>query len=187
VFDQLGSSRLFNKRGKPVMNRLTSISIALSLILLSSSSGYAAQRIAVLNFELNDITSLPNTVAEQQRTASIAPLLSKALSQTAEYQIVPIDAGLQKSANASFGYLFRFHDVAAQLGRQFGVDWIIVSQHSKPSFLESYLITHLIQVKTQTLAARYDIALKGNHEKVTRHAVNKLADKIHESINKQGD
>lgn len=159
------------------MTRLTRIAFLLSLIQLSSSAD-AAQRIAILNFELNDITSLPDTPAELQRTASMAPLLVQALSQTGDYEIVAVDANTQKAANAGFGYLFRFHDQAAQLGQQLGADWIIVSQHSKPSFLESYLIAHLIRVKTQTLAARYDIALKGNHQKVTQHGVNRLADNI---------
>lgn len=165
------------------MNRLTRIVFLLSLIQLSSSA-YAAQRIAVLNFELNDITSLPDTPAELQRTASMAPLLVQALSQTGDYEIVAVDANTQKAANAGFGYLFRFHDQAAQLGQQLGADWIIVSQHSKPSFLYSYLITHLIRVKTQTLAARYDIELKGNHQKVTQHGVNRLADNIRLSIDR---
>jgi hypothetical protein len=168
------------------MNRLISVTIVLSLILLASNSGHAAQRVAILDFELNDITSLPNTPAEFQRTASMAPLLIKALSLTSDYEIIAIDADIQHSANAGFGYLFRFHDVAAHLGQQLGVDWIIVSQHSKPSFLYSYLITHLIQVKTRTLVGRYDIELKGNHEKVTQHGINRLADKIREDIKKQG-
>ena len=167
------------------MSRLTRF-IVPWLILLSSPSSYAAQRIAILNFELNDITSLPNTSAEQQRTASMAPLLINALSQTGEYEIVAIDAEVQKSANAGFGYLFRFHDVAAQLGQQLGVDWIIVSQHSKPSFLYSYLIAHLIRVKTQTLVKRYDIELKGSHTKVTEHGINRLANKIRAEIKKSG-
>jgi hypothetical protein len=167
------------------MKRLTRIAIVLLLVLLSGSA-YAAQRIAVLNFELNDITSLPNTPAELQRTASMGPLLIRALSRAGDYEIVAVDADTQKSANAGIGYLFRFHDLAAQLGHQLGVDWIIVSQHSKPSFLYSYLMAHLIRVKTQTLSASFDIELKGNHEKVSQRGINRLADKIGEAIERQG-
>ena len=167
------------------MTRLTRF-VLLWLILLSSHSSYASQRIAILDFELNDITSLPNIPAEQQRTASMAPLLINALSQTGEYEIVAVDADVHKSANAGFGYLFRFHDVAAQLGQQLGVDWIIVSQHSKPSFLYSYLIGHLIRVKTQALVGRYDIELKGNHATVTEHGINRLANKISADIKESG-
>jgi len=165
------------------MNRLTS-TLSLFIVLLLSNAAHAAQRIAILNFELNDITSLPNTPQEQQRTASIQPLLEQAISNVGDYEIIHINAEAQASANSSFGYLFRFNDLAAKLGEQFGADWIIVGQHSKPSFLFSYLMVHLINVKTQTLTARYDVELKGTHEKVTNRGVSSLANKIHASINK---
>jgi len=165
------------------MNRLTSTGIILSIMLLSSNAE-AAPRIAILNFELNDITSLPNTPQEQLRTASMQPLLEQVLSQSGEYEIVHINHEAQLAANSSFGYLFRFNDLAARFGEQQGADWIVVSQHSKPSFLFSYLMAHLINVKTQTLAASYAIELKGNHEKVTHRGVNSLAKKINTLIEK---
>ena len=142
------------------------------------SNANAAPRIAILNFELNDITSLPNTPQEQLRTASIRPLLEQALEQTGDFEIIPITPEDQLAANSSFGYLFRFNDLAAKLGKQYGADWIVVSQHSKPSFLFSYLMSQVINVKTKTLVARYDIELKGNHEKVTHRGVKLLAGKI---------
>lgn len=162
------------------INKLIFLVLVFSALLTGAAN--AATRIAVLDFELNDITSLPNTPAERQRTASMAPLLTKALSQINGYEIVPIDSDMQKAANSSFGYLFRFHEVAAQLGRQLGADWIIVSQHTKPSFLFSYLWVYLIDVKKQTTIARYDIELKGNHEKVTQRGIDSLARKIQAAV-----
>lgn len=167
------------------INKLSFLVLVFSALLTGAAS--AATRIAVLDFELNDITSLPNTPAELQRTASMAPLLSKALNQIDGYEIVPVEAGMQKAANDSFGYLFRFHDVAAQLGGQLGADWIIVSQHSKPSFLFSYLWVYLIDVNKQTAIARYDIELKGSHEKVTQRAIESLAKKIQAAVSNRND
>ncbi|MDO9162172.1 MAG: DUF2380 domain-containing protein [Methylococcaceae bacterium] len=166
------------------MNRLTATLIIIIITLFSSSAVNAVQRIAVLNFELNDITSLPNTPQEQLRTASIGPLLEQALSQDGNCEIIQINVADQIAANSSFGYLFRFNDLAAKLGAQVGADWIVVGQHSKPSFLFSYLMAHLINVKTQTLAANFAIELKGNHEKVTKRGVRALATKIDASINR---
>lgn len=152
------------------------------LLICVASAGVAAPRIAVLDFELNDITSLPNTPAELQRTSTMAPLLIETLNNIVHYQTVNVPVELQKSANGGFGYLFRHPDEAAKLGQQQHADWIVLSQHSKPSFLFSYLWVYLVDVKTRTTLARYDIELKGSHEKVTQHAIASLAKKIQQTI-----
>ncbi len=166
------------------MKMLNRILVVLIINLLLGSA-YAGTRIAILSFELNDITSLPNTPQEVLRTASIGPLLEQAINTMGDYGIIHIKLDDQQAANSSFGYLFHFSDIAAQLGEQHGADWIVVSQHSKPSFLFSYLIAHVINVKTQRLVASYDIELKGNHEKVTQRAVKALANKIHTFLERQ--
>ena len=155
--------------------------IIISLIIFFSggcASANAGIKIAILDFELNDLTFLPYTQAELIRTGSIKPLLEKAISQHNDYQIIHISQEAQKSANAGFGYLFHFHDEAAKLGKKFGADWVIVGQHSKPSFLESSLITDVINVIKANAFAELVVDLKGNHEKVTERAVMKLSEKI---------
>ncbi len=138
----------------------------------------AQTRIAILDFELHDITSLPNTVQEKLRTASIKPLLEHALLSQGDYQIIHIPPQAQLQANASFGYLYRFNDLAVKLGERYVTDWIVVGQHSKPSFLFSYLLAHVIPVKPQAKSTDFAIELKGNHERVTQRGVDALARKI---------
>ena len=152
--------------------------------ILLSPCGHSAQRLAILDFEANDLTSLPNTPAEVTRTGSIRPLLEQALSQGSDIEIVKIAPERQAEANAGFGYLFRYADQAAKLGRAAGADWVLVGQHSKPSFLFSYLIGDLVNVNTETAAFRFDIELKGNHRKVTERGVAALADKIKQALAK---
>ena len=164
------------------MHSVNRLKWLLMLNLLISGAATASPRIGVLDFELNDITSLPNTPAEQLRTAGFGPLLIEALNKTGAYQAEPVDSHSQKTANAGFGYLFRHLDAAAELGQQLGVDWLLVSQHSKPSFLYSQLWVYLIEVKSQKTIARYDIELKGSHEKVTQHSIAALSRKIVGSI-----
>ena len=156
--------------------------LAIMLLVCCASTSVAAPRIAVLDFELNDITSLPNVPSELQRTASMAPLLLDALKRTGDYQTIPIPMAVQKSANGGFGYLFRFPEEAAKLGEQQHADWLVVSQHSKPSFLFSQLWVCLIDVKGKTAVDSYIIELKGNHEKVTVRSIGTLAKKIQASI-----
>lgn len=148
------------------------------LLFMAAVSVAAKPRIAVLDVELNDATLQANTPREQQRTASMRHLLERALAQTGGYEIVSINAADQAAANAGFGYLFAHDDAAAELGRRFGADWVLVGQHGKPSFLYSDLMVHLIDVKNRSLAASYSVELKGNHGEVTQRAVDKLAAKF---------
>lgn len=152
--------------------------ILLTLVLTFGNTLLASPKIAILNFELNDITSLSNIPDEIIRTAAIKPFFETALSLTGDFQFIQISEPEYQLANPGLGYLFKFHDIAAKLGSQFGADWIIVSQHSKPSFLFSYLRVRVVNVKTGKLIARYEIELKGNHEKVTQRGVKKLAKQI---------
>ena len=160
------------------------------LIIISiciNQSALAQQKIVVLDFELNDITSLPNIPAEITRTAGLSGLLKSALQANGEYQLIEIDAASQRRANASFGYLFNHREIAAKLAESYGADWVLVSQHSKPSFLFSQMWTYLVKVDQQQAVARYDVELKGNHQLVSQHAVNNLAGKIMQDINKYKD
>jgi hypothetical protein len=172
------------KMMKLISARLIPIWVMLSMGLVFSGAAHASVRIAVLNFELNDITSMPDTPDELVRTATFKPLLEQAISQAGDYEIIHINIDEQAAANAGFGYLFKFHDDAAALARQWNADWVVVGQHSKPSFLFSYLMAYLINVKKPNLLERYDIELKGTHEKVTRRGIDALAKKIHAAINR---
>ncbi len=116
------------------------------------------------------------------RTASFKALLEAALKASGKSEIIPIKHEAVISENADLGYLMRFHDVAAKLGKSFGADWVILGQHSKDSFLYSDVLIQLVNVKTQTLAARYTIELKGNHAAVSKHAMDTLAAKIQATL-----
>jgi len=154
------------------------IGLILLVYLAFSYPVNAAPRIAVLNFELVDDTLLPNAPEELTRTASMKPLLEQAISKLGDYEIVQISANDQNAATAGVGYLLNFNDVAAKLGKQSGADWLVVGQHSKHSFLYSYLMVHLVNVKTQSLAGDFSTELKGTNPKVTQRGINWLAKKL---------
>jgi Protein of unknown function (DUF2380) len=156
--------------------------IAFSLLLLLHSNVQANQRVAVLDIELNDYSALPKTPAELARTTSFKPLLETALKAGSDIAIMPIKSEAVALENGGFGYLLRFHEVVAKLGKSFGADWVVLGQHSKDSFLYSDLLIQLVNVKTGTLAARYTLELKGNNADVTQHAMDALALKIEATL-----
>lgn len=152
--------------------------------LAVSHTVWANEKIAVLDFELNDLTELPNTPAELKRTASFKPLLEQNLTQIGDYEIVSINPQAQKTANGGVEYLLQHDDSSAALGQQFNADWIIVTKHRKPSFLYSHLIVHVIQVKTGQRLGNLMVELKGTDEKVSLKSVAALAKQIHQLINR---
>lgn len=161
----------------------------LILLLMAISTGGAVAediRIAILDFELNDLTLnlTPNPVnpEEVERTASIKALLQDALNAKGGYRIVDIPLETQGKANAGHGYLFDHHDVAAELGKNFGADWIVVGRIHKASFLFVYFKAHVINTATQRLVADLTTEVKGQQRKITPKGVVRLAEQIDEAI-----
>ena len=144
-------------------------------------SVYAETKIAILDFELKDLTLAPRIPAEIKRTASIKPLLEAEL-KSADYVIIDINPTSQELANSGVGYLFDHHDVAANLGKQFGADYILVGRLHKPSFLFAYLMGHLIRVSDAKLIGNYISEAKGPNKKLTTKTVESLAVKIDKTL-----
>ena len=109
------------------------------LLCFANTSVLAATKIAILDFELKDLTLAPRIPSELERTASIKPLLETELER-AGYTVVNIDLASQQNADAGIGYLFDHHDIAAKLGKKFNADYVLVGRLHKPSFLFAYLI-----------------------------------------------
>ena len=161
--------------------KLYSVIFAL-LLCLGCTSVTAETRIAVLDFELKDLTLAPGIPAEIERTASVKPILENELKNSG-YTIVSIPQVAQLSATSGTGYLFDHHDVAAQLADKYGVDYVIVGRLHKPSFLFVYLMAHVIDVSNGKLIGNYVSEVKGGEKKLTRKGVESLAVKINDKLN----
>ncbi len=155
----------------------------LGLVVLGfiSFSLPAETKIAILAFELKDMTLAPRIPAEIKRTASIKPLLEAELKK-ADYTIIDINLESQKYANAGVGYLFDHDDVAADLAKRFGADYVLVGRLHKPSFLFSYLMGHLIRVSDGKLIGNYISEAKGPNIKLTIKTVESLTVKIDKTL-----
>lgn len=150
-------------------------------LILAGAEASEKTRIAVLDFELKDLTLAPGIPAEIARTASIKPLLEQELKKSG-YEIVDIASDDQRRADAGVGYLFDHHDSAANLARNYGADYIIVGRLHKPSFLFIYLMAHLIDVKKTKLVGDYLSEVKGGEKKLTLKGVESLVVKINHTL-----
>ena len=164
------------KKNVHIRNLISSV-----ILCLISGGVFAETRIAILDFELKDLTLAPRIPAEIKRTASIKPLLETELKKAA-YVIIDITPESQKLADGGVGYLFDHHDVAAQLGKQFGADYVLVGRLHKPSFLFAYMMGHLVRVSDGKLIGNYISEAKGPNKKLTIKTVESLAVKIDKTL-----
>lgn len=148
--------------------------VFLSAIALHAN---AVPRVAVLDFELKDMTMAPGVPAEIKRTASIKPLLEGEL-RSAGYEVVVIPIEAQKKADSGVGYLFDHGDVAAQLGQKYDADYVLVGRLHKPSFLFAYLMGNLVRVADGKWVGKFIAESKGPNAELTIKAVESLMVKI---------
>ncbi|GAB6139728.1 hypothetical protein JCM14076_04570 [Methylosoma difficile] len=147
------------------------------ILCFCQANAFAVPRIAVLDFELRDLTLLPETPAELARTASVQPLLEAELKK-AGFEMVAVDKALQQQSTSGFGYLLDHNDAAAELGKRLGADYVLVGRLHKPSFLFVYLMAHLVDVHNARLVGDYLSEIKGGEKKLTQKGVESLSVKI---------
>jgi hypothetical protein len=159
------------------------LSVIASIFLAASAQAAPGDRIAVLEFELNDLTLDPGNSVELERTASIKPMLEKALI-AAHHPIVAVDAAAQGAADKGIGYLFDHADVAAELGRAAGADWIVVGRVHKPTFLFVYFKAHVVNVASGEQVADLVVEVKGPQQTLTGRGVDNLARQIAAAVDR---
>lgn len=150
-------------------------------LCLFSVGVFAETSIAILDFELNDLTLAPRIPAEIQRTAGIKAMLEGELKR-AGYKIVSIDLNAQREANSGFGYLFDHSDIAAELANKAGADYVLVGRLHKPSYLFAYIMGHLVRVNDGQLIGNYISETKGGDKKLTLKGIESLAVKIDKDL-----
>lgn len=154
------------------------------MLFIISLGSVAETKIAILDFELKDLTMIPRTAAEIERTTSIKPLLEAELKK-ADYVIIDIPLVDQENATGGTGYLFDHDDIAANLAKQYGADYVLVGRLHKPSFLFAYLMGHLVRVSDAKLIGNYISEAKGPNKQLTVKTVESLTVKIDRTLDRR--
>ncbi len=165
----------------------------LFIALLLAWVPIAFASIAVLEFELNDLTlpenardtqyhANPPNAAEIARTASLAALLRNTLHTQHSLDIVPVSPKRYLDADKGFGYLFSHPNKAAELGQSVDAEWVAVSRLHKPSFLFAYLITHLVHVPTGQQMPEIIVEIKGQQQALNERGIKALAKQIRQAM-----
>ncbi len=161
--------------------------LLLGLTLLSMTASQAsASDIAVLEFELNDLTLNPDLAEETKRTATLRPLLVRQLAGHHNINVIENPASARIEAEKGQGYLFDRPAVAAKIGREVGAGWVVSGRLHKASFLFVYLKAQLINAQTGRVAADFVVEIKGPQQKLTRKGIEALALQINAALESIG-
>lgn len=164
-------------------NRLALLLPALlSLLVFSNSAIAKGEKIAILDFEVHDLTMNPAVEQEKERAATLRPLMQKALRETHQYEVVEIDPEIQQAADKGVGYIYDRPALAAELGAQVGADWIIVGRVHKATFLFVYFKALIVNVESGKLVSEQLIEVKGPQRKFTDKGVEALSNLIDSDI-----
>jgi hypothetical protein len=141
-------------------------------MLTLASAASAETSVAILDFELNDITGL-RAPEEQRRTASLAPLLRDAMSQMNGYDLTAIEPDAQVRANAGVGYPFNQPEAAAALAEASGAKWVVAGMLQRSSYLFAYVTVRVSNVTTKQLIGEFNTRLEGpmTDDRITRRGM----------------
>lgn len=157
--------------------RLHVLLYALCLLpmMLASELFATGESIAVLEFEVHDLTLNPATEAERERAITLRPLMQTALRDTHGYNIVSIDPEIQSEADKGVGYLYDKPALVAELGEPVNADYVIVGRVHKASFLFVYFKALIIDVAQKKLVSEQIIEVKGPQQKFSAKGIEALS------------
>ena len=158
--------------------------------LLFVSNSIWATSIAVPDFELLDLTlrlTDPAKVAklkakEQKKIELMESLIEEGITNSEGFTFIPVSTEARENADKSIGYLFDCAECAADLGRDHNADFILIGRLHKPTYLFSYIIVRIFDVKNNRLIKEYRSEIKGKPSKAIPGAVDNLLLKINRDI-----
>jgi hypothetical protein len=114
-----------------------------------ASASEALPKIMVLDFQLNDMTGLPNAPEELERIRYLTSTSKQKLVENG-LELIPVNDKLQAVIkNQSATYLFDNVETAAELAADSGADYLLISIALKPTYLFVYPGLLLVDITTK--------------------------------------
>jgi hypothetical protein len=144
----------------------------------------AAIHIAVFPFGLDDTTLLPGVPAERRRTAAVAPYLRAALADRYGYTVVEPPLTATQAKEMANGALYRRPAPLLAAARQSGADFAVAGLLVKPTYLFSFLVGNLFDLRTGRSLGERSVRIEGpmSGDRVTAAGAERLAAILHEII-----
>jgi hypothetical protein len=143
-------------------------------------------KVMVLDFQLNDMTGLPNAPEELKRISFLSSTHKQKLAEHG-LEIVPVNEPLKAAMkNQSATYLFDNVETAAELAKNSGAEYLLISVALKPTYLFVYPRILLVDINTKkvVLAKAAQLESSWSDENTTVRTAEKLAEMVSEFFGK---
>ncbi len=156
------------------------------LLALATSAAFAGKDAKVMaqDFQLNDLTDMPNAPQELARIEYLSPTFKQELVDNG-VELVPVNDRLKAELSANFPtHLFDRVEHAATLAEGSGADYLIIAVALKPTYLFVYPRILLIDIKTQqvVLAKASQLESSWLDKNTTARSAEKLANMVSEKL-----
>ncbi len=160
--------------------------LLLSLLTLATPAAFAEPpaKVMVLDFQLNDLTDLPNAPEELARVEYLSATFKQKLVDNG-VELVPVNDKLKAELAAySATYLFDRVNHAAQLAEGSGADYLIIAVAMKPTYLFVYPRIRMVDIKTQqgVLSTYAQLESSWSDKNTTANTGERLANKVSEKL-----
>ena len=165
-----------------MLNLIFKIFFSIGLVLLTNTLAVAKpmSKIMIVDFQLSDLTDLPNPPEELARIDYLSTIFKKSLADEG-IEIVPVNDRIKDEVlKHSATYLFDHTDVAVDLAKDSGADYIIIGVAMKPTYLFVYPRLLMVDIKTRRKVFTSYVQLEGSwtEKNTTAHSAEMLAKKV---------
>ncbi len=157
---------------------------SLMTLIAPTAFAEAGSKVMVLDFQLNDLTDLPNAPEELTRIAYLTSSFKQKLVDNG-IEIVPVNDQLKAELSSqSPTYLFDRAGLAAKMAEGSGADYLLIGVALKPTYLFVYPRILLVDIKTQKVvtAAARQLESSWLDKNTTARTAEKLADLVSEKL-----
>jgi outer membrane lipopolysaccharide assembly protein LptE/RlpB len=132
-----------------VKNQILRTLFLLSLAGIALPAAATEAKIMALDFQLNDMTNLPNAPEELARISHLSATFKQKLTDNG-VQLVPVTKELQAELKAnSATYFYERVEVAAKMAQGSGADYLLIAVALKPTYLFVYPRILMVDLKTE--------------------------------------
>ena len=152
--------------------------------LADPSNKVVLAKVMVVDFPLNDLTDLPNPTDELARTADFNQFFKQRLLDDG-VELVPVTDNIKAvTATQSATYLFDHPDIAADLAKDSGADYILIGVAMKPTYLFVYPRLLLVEIETKRKAFTAYVQMEGSwlEKTTTANSAQRLAEKVSSAL-----